>query len=101
MTFRSRKLLDADAGKPCVRCGCEDGTIVPAHYTGVRRNAFGGGLGIKVADILTARLCRKCHEWIDTLSRDKEDRWEHSEEFLTLIALTIVKRLEEGILVIA
>jgi len=83
-------------GETCVRCNRRHESVVGAHYTGVRRGSYGGGLGIKVHDCLVADLCQECHAYIDTLSRDKEGRWGHSEEFLHYIALTVAKRFESG-----
>jgi hypothetical protein len=83
-------------GETCVRCNRLIEGVVGAHYTGVRRGSYGGGYGIKVHDCLVADLCQECHTHMDTLSRDKEGRWGHSEEFLHYIALTIVKRFESG-----
>ena len=100
MTFRNAKLLKSAKGKPCVRCGSV-GTTVPAHYTGVRRGSLGGGLGIKVADYMHARLCGECHVYMDQTSRLKNEKWEHSEEFLFFCAITLGKLFEEGIVVIA
>lgn len=92
MTFRCRPLLNLSNGEFCVRCGKRDGTTVPAHYTGARRGSYGGGLGIKVHDFLVADLCSGCHAYMDQLSRDKEGRWGHSEEFQHYILLTLAKR---------
>lgn len=96
MTFRSSAMLRMSKGETCVRCGLALPTVVGAHYTGCRRHAYGGGLGIKVHDCLIADLCQGCHEYMDRLSRDKAGRWGHSEEFLHYIALTIAKRFEKG-----
>ena len=96
MTFRSPALLALCAGETCVRCGKQRETVVGAHYTGVRRLSYGGGMGIKVHDCLIADLCQECHEYMDRLSRDKEGRWGHSEEFQHYILLTLVKRFEKG-----
>lgn len=74
-----------------------DGTVVGCHYTGVRRGAYGGGFGIKVHDFMIAHLCAACHREMDTLSKDKSKKWEHSEEFLHYIALTLVRLFAEGI----
>ena len=92
------KLRDAARDKPCIRCGRNDGTTVGAHYTGARRLSYGGGYGIKVDDLFMADLCSACHMDMDTLSRDKARRWEHSEEFQHLILLTIKRRAAEGLL---
>lgn len=100
MTFRSPKLLKASRDQCCVRCGKTHG-VVSAHYTGVRRLKLGGGYGIKVHDFLTADLCQECHQWMDTLSREKESRYGHSEEFFYYIALTWERRFLQGIVVVA
>src|SRR5579862_5090693 len=89
--FRSRKLIDSANGKPCIRCKRQIEGVVAAHYTGVRRDAFGGGFGVKVSDLIHARLCQDCHLEMDTLSRNKEMRYDHSEQFLTLCALTLIQ----------
>lgn len=91
-------LRDLAEGQSCVRCGADgsDGSVVLCHYTGVRRGSFGGGMGIKVRDIVGAHLCPRCHREMDTQSRDKEKRWEHSEEFLYLCALTWIRLFEQG-----
>ena len=99
--FRSEKLLASANGKPCVKCGRQIEGVVAAHYTGVRREAFGGGYGIKCSDLIHARLCQECHLWTDTLSRNKEARYDHSEQFLTLCALTLIQLVHEGLLVVA
>jgi len=91
-------LRDAANGEACVRCGARDGTVVLAHYSGVRRHAYGGGLGAKVHDAVAAHLCGACHAWLDTLSKDKAGRWEHSEEMLHCVALTLIRLIERGVL---
>jgi hypothetical protein len=96
MTYRCHKLREAAKGRACVLCGKNDGTVIGAHYTGVRRGAYGGGLGIKVHDFLIAHLCADCHRELDTLSRSKDDRWEHSEQFHHLIALTLARLFNDG-----
>jgi len=80
----------------CVACGCEDGTVVLAHYFGPRRHAYGGGMGIKGHDLAGAHLCRSCHSTVDTLSRDKARKWEGSEVFLHYCMLTILRLAEQG-----
>lgn len=100
MTFRSPKLLKSSKDQVCVRCGKTDG-VVSAHYTGVRRLRLGGGYGIKVHDFLTADLCQECHSYMDTISREKEKRYGHSEEFFYYIALTLERRFLQGTLVVA
>lgn len=87
-----RKLAE---GQACVRCGAIEGVVL-CHYTGVRRGAYGGGLGIKVDDAIAAHLCQACHLYMDTLSRNKSLKWEHSEEFQHYILLTILRLKEQG-----
>jgi hypothetical protein len=99
--FRSPKLLASAKDKPCVRCGKNDGTTVAAHLTGVRREAFSGGFGTKVSDLIHARLCQMCHLDMDTLSRNKDLKYDHSEQFLVLCALTLIQLVDEGVLVVA
>jgi hypothetical protein len=96
--YRSDALLAMSAGEECVRCGHSHKreTVVPAHYTGVRRDAYGGGLGVKVHDCLVADLCDECHVYMDAKSRDKEGRWGHSEEMQHYILLTVAKRFITG-----
>jgi len=100
MTFRSPKLLRASRDQVCVRCGKTQG-VVGCHYTGVRRLKLGGGYGIKVHDFLTADLCQECHTYMDTISREKEKRYGHSEEFFYYIALTWERRFLQGTIVVA
>lgn len=92
-------LRNAARDETCVRCSATY-SVVGAHYTGARRLAYHGGYNIKVHDICIAHLCGECHKWIDTLSRDKEKRWEHSEEFQHWILMTIIRLIERGILVV-
>jgi len=103
VTFRSAALLKAARDESCVRCGSTV-CVVGAHYTGARRLAYGGGYGIKVHDFLIAHLCQQCHEYLDRLFREagenKERLWEHSEEFLHLIAITLIRLFARGVIVV-
>lgn len=72
MNYRNRKLLDTARGMPCMNCGCEDGTIVPAHANGAE---FGKGAGIKAHDCFFAWLCQRCHTEYDqgkTMNREEK-----------------------------
>ena len=73
----------------CVRCGADDGTVVLAHYTGLRQHALGKGRGIKAHDIAGAHLCHACHLFFDNPTERKSI--EMSEEFLFLIVLTAIR----------
>jgi hypothetical protein len=97
VTFESEKLRNAANGQSCVRCGGSDG-VVGCHYTGARRLAYGGGFGIKVHDFLIAHLCAACHRQMDQSSRDKARKYEHSEEFLHLVALTLIRLFHKGLI---
>lgn len=89
-------LRAAAQGQRCIRCNRDDETVVLCHYTGARRLSYGGGFGIKVRDIVGAHMCSRCHLQMDQLSRDKNHKWEHSEEFLHLCMLTILRLAEQG-----
>lgn len=91
------KLREAARDQACVRCGRQDGTVVGAHYTGVRRLELGGGFGRKVHDLAMAHLCLDCHRHMDG-NRDRETRWEHSEEFLLLCLKTAMRLYDQGVL---
>lgn len=92
--FRSRKYTNAADGQPCVRCGANDGTVVAAHYTGLRQHRFGKGRGRKCSDLLVADLCARCHQRFDVDIQRKSV--EQSEDFLTCVLLTIIRRTENG-----
>lgn len=89
-------LREAARDQACIRCGKSDGSVVLAHYTGPRRLAYGGGFAIKVNDLAGAHLCSVCHVEMDSKSRVKALKWEHSEEFLHLCFLTILRLAEQG-----
>ena len=87
-------------GQACVFCGARDGTVVACHYTGQRQHLYGKGKSIKGHDCLTADLCVRCHAYFDQPTNDKT-KDERSEEFLHCIALTLVRRMQRGVLVVA
>lgn len=90
--------LDAARGQSCVRCGRDDGTVVAAHYTGLRQHIYGKGARIKGSDLVVADLCSKCHPHFDQPKHWKSV--EASEEFLHCVMLTIFNRADRGILVV-
>jgi len=87
-------LRKAAKDQPCVRCHINDGTVVLAHYFGPRRHEYGGGMSRKGHDAVGAHLCADCHREMDTLSRDKDQKWQHSEAFLHLCALTWIRLID-------
>lgn len=91
-----RELLALAEGQACVACGVRDGTVVAAHYFGPRRHSYGGGLATKGHSAVVAHLCSRCHTLMDTQSRDKALKWEHSETFLHYCALTWIRLIESG-----
>ena len=97
--------MKAAEGRSCVNCGCNDGTTVRAHYQGMRSGLYGKGRGIKPHDCLTADLCVKCHTIFDSHFKNQhkrlEDKIDHSEQFLHCIAMTIVRDIQDGVLVYA
>jgi len=104
--IRSKKYLRGAKEQSCVRCGCNNGTTVGAHYTGLRSHLYGKGTGTKVHDVLIADLCMQCHEYFDVPRAPKHNtqhnlNWmktEMSEEFLHCVALTLIRRCEQGII---
>lgn len=91
------KFRQAAKNQSCVRCGAADGTVVLAHYFGMRRQSYGGGMGHKGHDAVGAHLCLTCHQLMDTTLRSKELKIDHSEEFLHLCALTWIRLVEQGL----
>jgi len=73
-----------------------NGTVVLAHYSGVRRASYGGGMGIKVHDVVGAWLCSDCHIYMDREVKSKENRWLVSEEMQHYCLLTILQLIEQG-----
>lgn len=92
------KLRDSARNQACVACGGMDGTVVLAHYFGPRRHSYGGGMSHKGHDAVGALLCAECHKRMDTESRDKDLKWERSEEFLHYCALTWIRWIETKVL---
>lgn len=99
--IRSQKLLDSAEGQACVNCGRQDGTVVAAHYQGMRSHLFGKGRGIKCHDIASAWLCGPCHEAFDGhgMGNHPDLYWrkiDQSEQFLALILQTIIRQIDQG-----
>lgn len=94
--YRSKKLLAAAAGRSCIRCGCDDGTVISAHYTGFRQHSYGKGAGIKCSDLACAWFCATCHAHFDQPQEYKSV--DLSEEFLHCIVLTLIKAAEDGVI---
>jgi len=107
LKIRSKKYLKGAKDQSCVNCGVNDGTIVSAHYQGLRSHLYGKGTGTKPHDLLVADLCHKCHTIFDsqdlrlrhnTLHNRNWRKCEVSEEFLHCIALTLIRRAQQGII---
>ncbi len=99
MSQKIQKLRDAARDQTCIvpGCGCTVGVVL-AHYSGVRRLSFGGGLGAKVHDLIGSHLCQSHHYEMDTGNRDKDKRGENSETFEFYCLLTIIRLYEQGII---
>ena len=104
--MKSKKHLDLSKDQACINCGVIDGTVVAAHYQGMRQHAFGKGVGIKPSDLCVADLCAKCHvafdqskTVVDVNSVDKfTQKIDRSEQFLYLILKTLIRRGQQGLL---
>jgi len=96
------KLTKAARGQSCVRCGTQDDTVVLAHYSGPWQHRFGKGMRIKGADIAGADLCSTCHKFFDEYESQTgvSEGWKvaRSEEFLAACLLTVIRRIQQGIL---
>ena len=100
--IRSKKLLEAAKDQACINCGAKDGTVVAAHYTGLRSHRFGKGTGHKPHDLCIADLCHRCHYRFDVAS-DRGSfakKVDHSEQFLFLIIQTLIRRIDQGVITI-
>lgn len=62
--YRNPALLAAVEGMACVSCGRQDGTIIPAHYSGICSHKLGKGERVKAHDFVAA-LCAECHDAAD------------------------------------
>lgn len=93
MIYRNPKLLADAKGRSCIACGADDGTIVAAHYCGIKQQSLGKGMGIKPHD-LCADLCASCHRCFD-LYVDK-NTYERGFHFLMYILQSQARRLNEG-----
>ena len=98
--IRSKKLLDGAKGQSCVNCGAADGTVVAAHYTGMRSHRFGKGTAHKPHDLCIADLCQKCYYKFDVAfdGSSFEKKIDLSEQFLFLIIQTLVRRVAQEII---
>jgi len=106
MIIRNKKITNAAKGRSCACCGASDGTIVRAHYSGMRQHQYGKGRGIKGHDCIAADLCMKCHAKFDSYEIGKGETAlqrdiDHSEQFLHLCFLTLVMDIQEGVYKIA
>ena len=95
-------MLAGARDQSCVNCGVSDGTIVSAHYTGLRGHLLGKGKGIKCHDLMIADLCYKCHHSFDVGydGSSFEKKIDLSEQFLYLIAQTLLRRVDQGIITV-
>lgn len=92
MVFRSRKLLQAANGIPCVLCR-SIGTTVAAHSNA---QEHGRGFAHKPPDYYVAYLCQRCHDEVDGRagSLSKEEK---REMWLRAFVRTVAHWFEAGI----
>jgi hypothetical protein len=90
------KLTQSSKGATCIACGAEN--AYSCHYNGPRQHDYGKGRGRKAHDLMTAELCYRCdqHFTEGSMSSKWANKWERSEDFLHWIALTNIRRYEEG-----
>jgi hypothetical protein len=101
--IRSKQLREGGRDQSCVNCGALDGTVVGAHYQGIRSHIFGKGKGIKPHDLLVADLCRTCHAEFDAgegsyVADPLQRKIDLSERFLFCVMLTLLRRVYDGVL---
>ena len=92
--WRNKEYLSMARGKPCVRCGVADGTVVACHYSGKFSDQLGKGKGIKASDIAVAFLCSECHNYFDSYENNND--YERAAEFMVLCFKTISMLLDTG-----
>jgi hypothetical protein len=92
-------MLAGAKAQSCVNCGVSDGTVVAAHYNGMRSHLFGRGTGHKPHDLCVADLCARCHRKFDMeFETDTfEKKIDKSEQFLFLIIKTLLRRISQDI----
>ena len=70
MSFRSEKFLAYVRAHGCASCGKRPPS--EAHHCappGVSKHTTGGGMSVKMCDMFTVPVCRKCHErWHSSLN---------------------------------
>jgi hypothetical protein len=92
--YRSREYLDLAyaCNSHCMKCGatpCE-----PAHYSGLMADKLGKGGAQKVADLVCAHLCRKCHVEFDNYAKGNDDA--RAVDFLILCWRTLLALVDAG-----
>lgn len=101
MTYRNPDLLAAVRQLECVNCG-KAGATEAAHSNQLR---FGKGKGLKASDAAIMALCRTafgdvgCHNELDQggkMTKQERNAFEYE-----CIALTLIRLIEKGVLVIA
>ncbi len=94
-------MADARSGHLCIRCGKNDGTVCGRHYNGQRQHLYGKGRGIKCHPFLVADLCFDCDKLFQEGSVGKlelAERDSYSEAFLHECMMTLIRRVENGVI---
>ena len=103
--YRNRAMLDAAKDQCCIRCG-KEGETRACHYNGPYQYMYGKGRGQKGCDLMTAEFCHSCDleftegnmpGWItDLVEEPVIAAFVRSENFLHWIAMTNIRRIENG-----
>ena len=57
--------------KLCALCGANGEQV--AHYSGRYAHVLGRGRGVKASDHATCKLCKSCHDWLDSYAGGNDD----------------------------
>lgn len=95
-----KKALDA-RGQFCVTKGHENREAMSCHYTGLSQQDLGKGMGYKGDSLISAWLCKECHDDFDQYRQydgimTEFQKVEHSQEFLMAIAKTLLEKKAQG-----
>lgn len=95
--FRSHKIMDSARNVSyCMMCKkVNDGTIVGAHYSGIRQIPLGKGTRQKPTDSAVAYLCNHCHTSMDNYYQSNDHK--RSEAFMFAIIKSHDWLFKEGI----
>lgn len=90
------KITKSAKGQACIKCGAPD--AYACHLNGPRQHLYGKGRGRKCHDLMSAEFCYDCDQEFTEGSTNIRwrDKWDRSEEFHFWIAMTNIRRYDEG-----